>query len=538
MFGLNRSTGILAKDGKLGNSVLLWLGLVIQVEAAWAILSAFQRPKVVQDLGGDFLVGLVSKVGSQQYAWILHEFLPSAIPLSIIAAILVSTLLFGNLVSRVRRVFLRETRLQPPGNVTRREKGILVLAQVSIVLIAQWFPPYFGMAKTSMPVTTASAAACSRAARDYFSSPNVAIASRATPQSGTTRGEQSVSLTPSPTPTQTPTPRPTAIRVPQVRLSREANRFKFLIDGKPTKLMGINYNVDYSRLPISRQAARHTQDFQLLAAHGFKVVTGWGVFNETTLETADKYGIKVIMPIELDPIDVYGNPSFRDEAIRKLVATVERFQKFPAVIMWNPGGDEFLTHVEQDLISRSVAEDQRKIILQDMADLLAEMARLAYRNDKYGRLSVIKEVQDWHVEYLARSLEKVRQSGDDPGVFVVYGANIYGWPDYIAPILPRVEAAVQRLGVAWLVTEFGPVGIGQVNRANGYVDAFRLIKQTPSMGAMVYVFAPDLPDPVLAGPLSLFQIRDDPDDDSKRELNPVDSTLLDLGNEFLRAQQE
>ncbi len=341
-----------------------------------------------------------------------------------------------------------------------------------------------------------------------------------------------------PVPAPTPTPRPTATRVPQVRLAREGDRFEFLIDNKPIKLLGINYNVDYSLLPVSRQTARHAQDFKLLATHGFKVVTGWGIFSETTLETAEKYGIKVVMPIELDPTSVYGNPAFRDEAIRKLVTTVARFQNFPAVIMWNPGGDEFLAYLEDDLRTRSVGEDRRKIILQDMSDLLVEMARLAYRNDKYNRPSVIKHVQDWHIENMALSLDKVRDLGDDPGTFVIYGADVYGWPDYIAPILVRVDAAIQRLGLAWLVTEFGPVGMGQASRAEGYVDAFRLIKKTSSMGALVYVFAPELPDPFLAAPLSFVTIYDDPDDDSNRRLVPVDSAMQDLGNEFLRAQQE
>lgn len=395
------------------------------------------------------------------------------------------------------------------------------------------------MAKTSMLGTAALSASCSRAARDYFSSPSITSASRATPTLASPRQAQvSFTPTPMPTPTQTPTPRPTTIRVQQVRLAREGDRFKVLVDNKPTKLLGINYNIDYSRLPVSRQTARHTQDFQLLSTHGFKVVTGWGVFNETTLETADKYGIKVIVPIELDPRNVYDNPAFRDEAIRKLVTTIERFQNFPAVIMWNPGGDEFLAYVEDDLRNRSLSEDQRKVVLQDTTNLLVEMAQLAYHIDKYKRPSVIKQVQDWHAEHLARSLENVRQSGDDPSVYIVYGADVYGWPDYIAPILVRVETLAQRLGLAWLVTEFGPVGMGQANRASGYVEAFRMIKQTSSIGAMVYVFAPDLPDPVLAGPLSLFQIRDDSYDDSKRQLTPADNTLQDLRDEFLRAQQE
>jgi hypothetical protein len=537
-FGSKRSPEIFAKNGRLRNILLLWLGLVIQVEAAWAILSAFQRPKLVQDLGGDFLVGLVSKVGSHEYAWILHEFLPSAIPISIIAVVVTCTLLLYRVASRIRRELSRDIQPRMPNNMSWRNVGVSLSAQIAIVLIAQWFPPYFGMAKTSMLGTAASSSLCSRAARDYYSAPSTTIASRATPAATPAHPVAISSPTSIPTPTQTPTPQPTAVRFPQVRLGRDGDRFKFLLDNKPTKLLGINYNVDYDRFPASRQAARYTQDFQLLASHGFLVVTGWGVFNETTLDSAEKYGIRVIMPIELDPTKVYGNPSFRDKAIQKLLHTVARFQDSPALIMWNPGGDEFLTHVEEDLHTRSVSEEQRKIVLQEASNLLVEMARLAYLNDKHHRPSVIKQVQDWHVENLAQSLEQVRRSGDDPSIYIVYGADVYGWPDYIAPILERVEAAVRRLGLAWFVAEFGPVGTGQVNRANGYVDAFQLIRRTSSMGAAVYVFAPDLPDPVLAAPLSLLEIHDDPVDDSKRQLTPVDSTLQDLGSEFIRAQLE
>jgi hypothetical protein len=327
-------------------------------------------------------------------------------------------------------------------------------------------------------------------------------------------------------------------KFPQARLARQGDRFQFLLDEQPLKLVGINYNVDYSELPVSRQAARHNQDLSLLSAHGFKIVTGWGIFNETTLEAADRYDVKVVMPIELDPTKVYGNPSFRKDAIDKLVSTVARYQNFPALIMWNPGGDEFLAYLEVDLQNRSVRENRQKKILQDASNLLVEMAQLAYRNDKFHRPSVIKHVQDWHVAYFGQSLDRMRQSGDDPSSYIVYGADVYGWPDYIAPILTRVEAAIQRLGLAWFVTEFGPVGAGPSTRASAFLDAFRLINQTSSMGAAVYVFAPDLPEPLLAAPLSLLEIHDDPVDDFKRQLVPVDSTLQDLGDAFQQAQQE
>lgn len=527
----NRPIAELLKHGKLRNILLLAFGIIIQIQAAWAILSAFRRPKVVEDLGGNFLVGTYYPVGSQQFVWTLNEFLPIAIPLLIIAAVVFSALILGKVFNRVLLVFRRETGSQAARSMSIQNNVILPLAQVVVILFAQWNPPYFGMAKSSMLGLLEPSALCARAARDYFGAANTPTRAKSTPTLVVTRSVQ-VTLTP------TPTAKPTQVRFPQVRLAREGDRFKLLIDSKPTQVLGINYNIDYTHLPVSRQVARHSQDFQLLATHGFKFVTGWGIFNEATLETAGKYGVKVVMPIDLDPKNVYENPSFRSEAINKLVATVARFQDSPTVIMWNPGGDEFLANVEDDLTNRGVNEDQQKIVLQDMADLLVEMARQAYRSDPHNRPSVIKQVQDWHVENLERSLGKARELGDDPSTYVIYGADVYGWPDYIAPILQRVESATQRLGLAWLVTEFGPVGTGQANRTEGYVEAFRLIKKTSSIGALVYVFAPDLPDPVLAAPLSFVSIHDDPDDDSKRSLIPVDSTLQDLGDEFLRAQQE
>jgi hypothetical protein len=226
-------------------------------------------------------------------------------------------------------------------------------------------------------------------------------------------------------------PQPAApFKFPQVRLARDGDRFKFLIDNAPHKLLGINYNVDYSQLPVSGQR-RHDQDFQLLAAHGFKVVSGWGIFNETTLQSADKHDIKVIMPIELDPTNVYANPRFRDDAFQKLINIVSRFQDSPAVIMWNPGGDEFLAYLEENLVARQVVEERQNIMLQDTANLLVEMAQLAYRIDKHKRPSVIKQVKIGMWKILPNHLSSASVWRGPECLRCLWRGYLW-WPDHIA----------------------------------------------------------------------------------------------------------
>lgn len=506
-FGLRDRSILEWRQLRLRSLILAELGILIQMQAAWSIVSAFHRFRVVEDIGGNFLVGAIFSAGSREYAWMLYDFLPTAIPLLIITVVLVAALLVWRVLNRFLRIARRETRCVDARNGSIRRRALLPLAQVAIVLFAQGYPPYFGLAKTSMLGVARPSSVCARAARDYFGSASVSARLQEMPQQ-VSFAQAQPSVTPMATLTRTPaptlSPAPTRTPFPTVRLMHAGDRFQFLIDGKPTLLLGINYNVDYTALPISTQVSRHTQDFQILASHGFRVVTGWGIFNEATLDTAAKLGVKVVMPIDLDPKSVYGNASFRTQSIAKLRDTVARFQSSPSVIMWNPGGDEFLANLEDDLIKRGVGEEEQKTVLQDATEVLVEMAWLANRNDPHARPSVIKQVQDWHLAYLGRALEKARSAGKDPSTFLVYGADVYGWPDYIAPILKRVELAAQGLGVAWLVTEFGPVGTGQANRAEGYVDAYRLIRQTSSLGALVYVFAPDLPDAALARPLSFF----------------------------------
>lgn len=309
----------------------------------------------------------------------------------------------------------------------------------------------------------------------------------------------------------------------QVSVQRNGKQFRLIVNGRPVYITGMNYNVNYTELPEDEQLTRHRRDFKIMHDAGVNAIIGWGIYDETTLQVAQEFGIGVIMPFELDPAGAYENADYRDEIKTQFREYVLRYRNFPAVWGWNPGGDE--------LIYRMKNEQQRTVDkLQIAADLELELAQIAYALDPQ-HINVIKEPRDWYIKYLNASLQNARQKPGyrDLTTSLVYGVNVYGHPDDIALALGNAKLTLtDQLGIAMLVSEFGPFNSPREERPQDYADIWDVVMQYSDLGGMVYVFGPDQPNPGVANPYDLHTLL--PSEYSLVDMNgiPVDEALARL----------
>lgn len=285
----------------------------------------------------------------------------------------------------------------------------------------------------------------------------------------------------------------------------------------------MNYNVNYTELSVDERIQLHRRDFQIMRSAGVNAIIGWGIYDEFTLQVAEEYGIGVIMPFELDPEGPYDNQDYRNEIKSNFHDYVLRFRGFPAVWGWNPGGDELLYRME--------TEEHRTVDkLQMAADLEWELAQLAYSLDP-NHINVVKEPRDWYIKYLGDSLHRSEaETGyQEVRASLVYGVNVYGHPDDIELALTNAKLTLTgQLGIAMLVTEFGPFNSPHAERPIDYVEIWDVVARLSDLGGLVYVFGPDQPNPQVANPYDLHTLL--PSEYSLVDMKgaPVDDSLAVL----------
>ena len=340
-------------------------------------------------------------------------------------------------------------------------------------------------------------------------------------------------------PTRTAAPRPTPTPpaagpsatpgvASRVYVRRSGDQFTLLVNGQPTYIKGMNYNVNYTNLPEDTQLEMHRRDFKIMRDAGVNAIIGWGIYDEITLDVAAEFGIGVIMPFPLDPQGSYENQDYRNEIVSNFRDYIKRFKDFPAVWGWNPGGDELIYQMK-NAQSRTVDK------LQFAADLELELAQVAHTMDP-NHINVIKEPRDWYIKYLNVSLQNARKqpSYTDLSTSLVYGVNVYGHTDDIQLALGNAKLTLTgQLGIGMLVSEFGPFNSPRAERATNYANIWYTAARITTIGAMVYVFGPDQPNPTVANPYDPLTLL--PSEYSLVDMNgaPVDGALAALTAKWL-----
>ena len=341
-------------------------------------------------------------------------------------------------------------------------------------------------------------------------------------------GTVSPATTPSPVASQVPALAPALAGATLVSIRSDARGLLLTVNDQPVVVTGMDYDVNYTSLPEETRRALHERDFQIMKSAGVNAIVGWGVYDEVTLQIASEFGIGVIMPFDLDPQGAYDNQNYRNQVMSDFRAYVERFKGFPAVWGWNPGGDELLYRMDTQ-------QHRTSDKLQAAADLLAQLSALAYSLDP-AHVDVIKEPRDFYIPYLDAGLKKIRaQSGQpDPSRYVVFGLDVYGKPDDVAAAVQTAKRnAESRMGVALLVTEYGPFEMPAKDRAIDYGMIWDAVIANCPNGGLVYVFGPDQPNPQMPNPYDPLHLLPNPFTLVDNQGKPIDETLSTLTERYL-----
>src|SRR5438045_4196186 len=62
-------------------------------------------------------------------------------------------------------------------------------------------------------------------------------------------------------------------------------------------------------------------------------------FDQVTLDEAQRQGVRVIMPFELNQDYDYSDPAIQERCRQEITAWVLRYRDNPAVLMWGPGNE-------------------------------------------------------------------------------------------------------------------------------------------------------------------------------------------------------
>lgn len=259
-------------------------------------------------------------------------------------------------------------------------------------------------------------------------------------------------------------------------------QFAYMVNGQEELFVGMGYNPIYRYLPPEQRAANYRRDFKILCQAGVNTITGWDAdkgyeqdkFDELTLDTANQYGIGVVMPIYLPPDANYEDPTFTGALLSDTAAKVQRYKDNPALRMWGAGNEVLMV----------MPAEMHPAFLRFYLNLID----LVHRIDPSHPV-IYREGEDVFVPMIAQLL---RDSGGSRPWFL-YGMNIYNkdpeellrrWPSY-------------GLDRPLIVSEFGWDGATPAERAQNYATMWRSIRQYPDyvLGGAPYAWTTDGPEP-------------------------------------------
>jgi hypothetical protein len=286
-----------------------------------------------------------------------------------------------------------------------------------------------------------------------------------------------------------PSPAPPAGAGPvRVGFIGQRYRFALLVDGVPTVVRGMGYNAEYRDLPTEERSRRYDRDFALMRRLGVNVIFGWfqRQFDQVTLDAAQRHGLGVGLPFELNQDLEYADPALRARLTAEALAYVARYREHPAVWFWTPGNE-----VIHRLIFPSWLQHQRDPTREARADAFAQYYRELI--DQMHALDPHHPIiyRDAEEVYLARIRDSLLRDGQHRPWFA-YGTNVYtgrlaeilaGWPS-------------QGLDAPLLVAEFSPGGVGPAERPGGLQAMWQTIRSYPDwvIGGVPYTWTSDGPE--------------------------------------------
>lgn len=319
------------------------------------------------------------------------------------------------------------------------------------------------------------------------------------PTAGPGLAAQAPSVTPSVAPTdvpETPTAVPAATAVvveppSNVQVVGGGTQFTYLVNGTPTVIRGMGLNTQYHLLmsPDEREA-RLDADMAEMSAMGVNTLLGWdpGEFDDTFMRLAQKHGLGVVVPFDLDPDLDYTDPAVRVALTQQVLAWVDTYKNYPSLRMWGLGNEVLHKIVHPAWVGQQDPMQAKKA--QAFATWLVQVSDAIHRRDPNHPVTY-REAEDAYNSWV---LAAEKSEGDGPRPWFVWGTNVYtmrlqtivdGWP---------------RTGSnepLW-VSEFAPGGVAPADEPSGFQQMWQYIRDDQSwvLGGAVYAWTRNGPEEI------------------------------------------
>lgn len=193
------------------------------------------------------------------------------------------------------------------------------------------------------------------------------------------------------------------------------------VDGKPTVVRGMGYNPWYASLPSDERQLLYRRDFSAMREIGVNTLEGWfqQQFDELTLDEAQRAGLKVIMPFELNQDYDYSDPAIQEMFRDQVTAWVLRYRDNPAVLMWGPG-NEVMHRLIFPTVVQGKRDPAREKRADDFAAFYVQLVDMIHQLD-LNHPVVYRDAEDLYFDRLRQAL--TRDGARRP--WFVYGTNVY-----------------------------------------------------------------------------------------------------------------
>ena len=235
----------------------------------------------------------------------------------------------------------------------------------------------------------------------------------------------------------------------RVEVQGATGQYRFLVNGQPQVIKGMGLNTQYSQLMTpAERAARLEADMTAFQQLGVNTVLGWdpAEFDEALLAAAERHGIGVVMPFDLDPEADYTDPTVRQTLHNEVMAWVERYRDKPALRMWGLGNEVLHKIVHPAWVGPQDPTRERNA--EAFSDWLVETADAIHAADPDHPVTY-RSAEDAFVDWVAAAFQR---RGGGPRPWFVWGTNCY--QDYLSRIVDNWPDS--GLDTALWVSEFAP----------------------------------------------------------------------------------
>lgn len=277
----------------------------------------------------------------------------------------------------------------------------------------------------------------------------------------------------------------------QVEVAGGNYHYQYLVNGEPQVIKGMGLNTQYAQqLSPSDRAAQLDSDMAALSALGVNTVLGWdpAEFDEVLLDAAQRHGVGVVMPFDLDPEADYTDPAVRQQLHDQALAWVERYKGHPALRMWGVGNEVLHKIVHPSWVGPQ--DPQRERNAEAFSDWLVQTADDIHADDPDHPVTY-RSAEDAFVPWLVAAL---RGAGGGPRPWFVFGTNCY--QEYLSKIVDNWPDS--GMPAALWVSEFAPGGMAVPDRPDGFDTMWGYVRRHPDwvLGGAVYAWTRNGPEGV------------------------------------------